>query len=194
MERKDTTMMPNDEDLQLLRNEVEAARRKAEYDRLKQDLHDITYKAVNTPNEFNGAMQVPDTSRVLKAKRSTYHFFDLLFERIRDMFSLRPIIGNIIALLIAGVALFYIFREVNMAGFKDYQSYFAIGIQLFAAVQIIKSATRSLLLPFVALVLGGAVAHNIGHHQTLLHFNQQFYQHLMIVGIIGLGVAVLSID
>jgi hypothetical protein len=110
------------------------------------------------------------------------------------MFSLRPIIGSIIALLIAGVALSYIYHEVDMTSFTKYQSYFAIGIQVFAAIQIIKSATRGLLLPFLALVIGGTVAHSLGAHHTLMHFNRTFYEHLMIVGIIGLGVAVLSID
>ena len=190
----ETTMIPNEQDLVSLRSEIEAAKRKAEYDKLKKDLHDITYKAVNTPTEFDGMMQVPDTQKALKTKRQGYHFFELLFDRVRGMFSLRPIIGNIIALLIAGIALFYIFNEVNMTGFEKYQSYFAIGIQIFAAIQIIKSATRGLLLPFLALIIGGSIAHSLGAHETLLHFNKAFYQHLMITGIIGLGVAVLSID
>lgn len=142
--------MPTDQDLQNLKDEINAAKRKAEYDLLKQELQEVTYKAVNTPNEFDGAMQVPDTEKKLVTKRKGQRFFELLFNRIRDMFSLRPIIGNIIALMIAGVALFYIYREVDMAGFKDYQGYFAIGIQIFAAIQIIKSATRGLLLPFLA--------------------------------------------
>lgn len=190
----ETVTLPTEQDLSLLKSQIEDAKRKAEYDRLKQDLHDITYKAANTPTEFDGAMQLPDTDKVLKTKRRNYHFFDLLFGRIRGMFSLRPIIGNIIALLIAGIALFYIFNEIDMAGFGKYQSYFAIGIQIFAAIQIIKSATRGLLLPFLALIVGGTIAHSLGADQTLLHFNKTFYEHLMITGIIGLGVAVLSID
>jgi hypothetical protein len=189
-----TEILPTEQDLNLLKSQIEEAKRKAEYERLKQDLHDIAYKAANTPNEFDGSMQLADTDRVLETKRTKNHFFDLLFCRIRSMFSLRPIIGNIIALLIAGIALFYIFNEVNTTGLKAYQSHFAIGIQIFAAIQIIKSATRGLLLPFLALTLGAAVAHNLGADQTLLHFNKEFYQHLMITGIIGLGVAVLSID
>jgi len=188
------TMIPTEQDLRDIKSQLEAAKRAAEYEHLKQELHDITYKAANTPTEFDGAMHIPDTDKLLRTKRTRHHFFDLLFDRIRSMFSLRQIIGNIIALLIAGVALFYIFHEANMAGFEKYQNYFAIGIQVFAAIQIIKSATRGLLLPFLALVVGASVARSLGADQTLLHFNKTFYQHLMITGIIGLGVAVLSID
>ena len=81
-----------------------------------------------------------------------------------------------------------------MHGFMKYQGYFAIGIQLFAAIQIMKSATRSLILPFLALIVGGTVAHQLPAGHALLHFARPFYQHLMIVGIIGIGIAVLAID
>lgn len=183
-----------DHDLAALKEKIQEAKRRQEYDKLKEDLHDIIYKASHTPTEFDGAMQIPDTERVLRTKRKKHHFIDLLFERIRGMLSLRPIVGNIIALLLAGLVLFYIFKEVNIAGFAKYQGYFAIGIQIFAAIQIIKSGTRSLLLPILALVLGCIAAHTLSDTQTLFNFNRVFYQHLMIVGIIGLGVSILSID
>jgi hypothetical protein len=190
----EATLAPSEQDLNALKSELDAAKRQAQYEKLKNDLYDITYKAANTPNEFAGTMQISDTHKVLKTKRPGTHFFELLFDRIRGMFSLRPIIGNIIALLIAGMVLFYIFNAVNTAGFEKYQNVFAIGIQLFAAIQIIKSATRGLLLPVLALLIGASLAHSLGAHQTLWHFNRTFYEHLMITGIIGLGVAVLSID
>lgn len=183
-----------DYDIQALKDKIAEAKRQHEHERLKQELHDITYKAAHTPTEFDGAMQIPDTDKVLKTKRKHKHFIEMFLERIKGMFSVRPILGNIIALLLSGIALFYIFKEVNLAGFAKYQWYFAIGIQIFAAIQIIKSGTRALLLPVLALVLGGLAAHSLSGNQTLFHFNQLFYQHLMIVGIIGLGVSILSID
>ncbi len=164
------------------------------YDQFKSDMHDITYRAAHMPTEFDGAMQIPDTQRVLKTKRKGGHFFDVLFDRLQQMFALRPIIGNVIALLMAGVVLYYIFHEVSLAGFGKYQAYFGWGIQLFAAIQIIKSGTRSLLLPFLAMVIGASVSQHLGGHETLLNFGRDFYQHLAIVGIIGLGVAILTID
>ena len=65
---------------------------------------------------------------------------------------------------------------------------------MFAAFQIIKSASRSLLLPFIALVVGASVAHGLGAHEMLFHLSKPFYTGMTIVGIIGLGVAVLAID
>lgn len=189
-----THSIPTDDEIHTLRQHIADAKRRAEYETLKRDLHDITYPAVNTPNEFDGQMQRPDTDCALKTKRSHTHWIELLFDRVKGMFSVPPILGNIIALLIAMVAMFYIFNEVNAAGFQKYQSYFALGIQLFAALQIIKSATRGLLLPCLALLIGASVSHSLGAHQTLLHFNKDFYEYLMITGIIGSGVAVLSID
>jgi len=64
----------------------------------------------------------------------------------------------------------------------------------FAGLKVIKSATRSLLLPLVATALGAIVSHTLGHHHTLFGYGATFYQYVMIVGIIGLGISVLSID
>jgi len=190
----ETILAPSEQDLNALRSEIEALKRKAEYEKLQNDLQSISKKVANTPNDFAQSLQTPNTQAVLKKKRQGRHFFELFFDRIRGMFSLRPIVGNIIALLIAGMLLFYIFNTVDTAGFEKYDSVFAIGIQLFAAIQIIKSAKRGLLLPVLALLIGACVAHSLGAHQTLWHFNKAFYEHLMMTGIIGLGVAVLSID
>lgn len=185
---------PSDQDLLSLRSELEEARRRAEYEKLKSELYEVTYRASNTPNEFDGVMQMPDTHRALSTKRQKQHFFNLMLDRLQGMFSLRPIMGNIIALMMSGIALFYIFNKVEMAGFQDYENYFGLGIQITAALQIIKSATRGLLLPVLALLIGGSAAHTLGAHDTLLHFNKTFFQYLMLTGIVGLGVAVLTID
>ena len=188
----DLFVVPSDTELQNLREQIASAKRMAEYAQLKKDLKEIVSTSVNTPNELEGMMQIPDTEKVLKTKREKSHFFELLLERLHSMFSVRPIIGNIIALLIASVALYYIFDETEMS--QSSQGFFAAAIEIFAAIQIIKSATRGLLLPFLALLIGCSIAHMLTAHQTFLHFNKIFYEHLMVVGIIGLGVAVLCID
>lgn len=190
-----TTQPPiTEQDLNQLKSKIEAAKRQVEYDQLKRDLVDLTYKAANTPTEFDGAMQLSDTDHVIQTQRKSVHVVEMMFHRIQRMFSLKPIIGNIIALLIAAIVLFMIFNNMNKTGFNAVQHYLAIGIQIFAAIQIIKSATRGLLLPCLALVIGAVVAHSLGAHQTFLHFNKTFYNDLMITGIIGLGVAVVAID
>lgn len=190
----DSTFTPTENDLQALRDQIQEAKRAAEFEQLKQDLHDITYKAVNTPNEFEGMMQVPDTQKILKTKRKHHQFVELLLERIRGMFALRPVIGNIIALMLSVLIFYYIFHEVGGKWFEQYGQYFTIGIQFFAGLQIIKSGTRSLILPFLALIIGGMVSHGLSGDQTVFHFGKSFYEHLTIVGIIGLGVSILAID
>lgn len=96
--------------------------------------------------------------------------------------------------MLAGVALYYIFNEIKEPWFIKYQNYFGIGIQLFAALQIIKSGSRSLLLPVLALVVVGIASHSLAEDQTLFHFGKAFFEHLTIVGVIGVGVSILSID
>lgn len=185
-------IIPSESELQTLRDQISEAKRLAEYAQLKRDLQDIVTKSVNMPNEFEGVMQIPDTDQILKTKREKPHFFEMLAERLRGMFSVRPIIGNVIALLIACVLLYSIYDQLGVThATKDF---LAIGIEIFAAIQIIKSGTRSLLLPFLALVVGCTASHSIASHNLIFHFGKDFYQYLMVVGIIGLGVSVLSID
>jgi hypothetical protein len=54
-----------DQEINDLKNQVEAKKRQAEYDRLKQDLADITYRESNRPTEFDSGLQYPDTDRSL---------------------------------------------------------------------------------------------------------------------------------
>ena len=102
------------------------------------------------------------------------------------MLAVRPIIGNIIAL-------FYIHHEIDLAGFSSYRHYFGLGTLLFAALQIIKSATRSLMLPILALVIGSLIAHSLSGSNTLFGFSKTFFEYLMITGVIGVAISVLTI-
>lgn len=178
-----------DDVLRELKEEMAEAKRKAEYQKLQQEL-----KRLKESNEFEGAMQMPDTEQVLRTPRKRHHIIDILLGRLGRMFSIRPIIGNLIGIGLAFFALYYIYHEINMAGFTSYQGYFGIGIQLFAALQIIKSGTRSLILPVTAVVFGTIAAHTIPHHHLLFGYNAQFFNHLAIVGIIGMAASILSID
>lgn len=187
-------LSPTDEELAQLREQLRDAKRQREYVQLKQDLHQITVQGVNTPNEFDGAMQIPDTHKVLHSKHTTKYTMDLLIERIKAMLAVRPILGNIIALLLATVALYYVFNEIQLKAFGGSRHYFAIGIAGLAGFQIIKSATRSLLLLLLAIACGGLISHQLGTHQALFYFHPVMYQALMVVGIVGLGVAIFTID
>ena len=69
-----------------------------------------------------------------------------------------------------------------------------IGLLLFAAVQVIKSGTRSLFLPLLAMVVGAIVSHTLGDGETLFSYGSDFYQYMMITGVIGAGLSVLIIE
>lgn len=187
-------MTPSDEEINDLRAEVADAKRITQYHQLKKELAKSTQQIMGANQEFEGSMQIPDTDKMLKANREPSSLVELFIERIRGMFSIKPIIGHIIAILLAGIVLFYIFNEVDAKWFVKYQAYFGIGVQFAAALAIIKSATRSLILPFAALFLGGMAAHTLHGHETLFHFGQAFYEHLMIVGIVGAAISIATID
>ena len=65
----DDIAVPHDHEIEGVKSQIKDMTRKAELEKLKQELAEITQKAVNTPNEFEGAMQLPDTDKALKTKR-----------------------------------------------------------------------------------------------------------------------------
>ena len=117
---------------------------------------------------------------------------DIIIDRLVAMFSLRPIVGNLIAIGLIGFALYYIRHEIDLIGFKQYSKYFGIGLEIAAAVQIIRSGMRSLALPVASLIIGGAIAHTM--NAPVFGFNKVFFEQLMIVGVIGCAVSALSIS
>ena len=172
-----------------LKAEISKIKEQAQIAALQEEL-----ESLKKPSEFEGAMQEPDDQKVLKTKRQSAKLMDLILERLIRMFAIRPIIGNIIALGLSCFALFYIYHEIDLAGFGGYRHYFGLGTLLFAALQIIKSSTRSLMLPILALVIGSLIAHSLSGPQTLFGFSKTFFEYLMITGVIGVAISVLTID
>ena len=177
--------------------ETEMKKRQAEYDRLKQDLADITYKASHTPTEFDSAMTYPDTDKVLKSK-GNQSFLNSAIDRFTHMLSPRPITGNLIALGIL-LAVLLIIRLNAQAYYDDndirqylpYIGYLALGA---GAIQILKSSTRSLLIPVVATAVGLAIATSMNVDDVVFTFQQTVYQGMFIVGLIGLIIGAFTID
>ena len=172
-----------------LKAEISKIKEQAQIAALQEEL-----ESLKKPSEFEGAMQEPDDQKVLKTKRQSAKLMDLILERLIRMFAIRPIIGNIIALGLSCFALFYIYHEIDLAGFSGYRHYFGLGTLLFAALQIIKSSTRSLMLPILALVIGSLITHSLSGPQTLFGFSKTFFEYLMITGVIGVAISVLTID
>lgn len=191
MTDKIITIEPETEEVRLLRIQLTQARR--EQAQLQQALQDVATHD-NQPNEFEGSMQIPDNAKVLKTRRRGYSIVEMLLGRIGRMCGIRPVMGNVIGIGVALLALYFIQHEIILHGFAKYQHYLGIGLLIFAGVQIVKSGTRSLLLPLVATIGGAVVSHTLVHHQTLFSYGATFFQYVMIVGIIGLGISVLNID
>ncbi len=188
------TMNPSDADMDDLREQVNTHRRQREYQQLSAEIHQNHQAVVIDDQVLEGELQNPDRAQVLKTKRRASSFVEMVLRRLMGMLSFKPVIGNIIAVGLAMLALYYVYQEVDLDGFSKYRHYFGMGIQIFAAIQIIKSGTRSLLLPLLAMVGGSMMAHSLGPHETLLTFGKTFYEYVIITGIIGLGMSVLTID
>jgi len=190
----DQVLIPSDKDIAELKNQVSAIEKRKEYNKLVNTIKQSTHEAFQENMISDGQMQVNDSYQVLKAKRKVQSFMDMIIQRLLAMISFKPIIGNIIAIGLAAFALYYVYHQIDLAGFAKYKHYFGTGIEIFGAIQIIKSGTRSLLLPLIAMIWGGIVAHSLGAHELLFTFDKTFYEYLMIVGTIGLGISVLTIE
>jgi len=177
-----------------LKLEIAQQQKKQEYDNLKKDLFDITYKANNTMTEFDGGMTEVDTEKLLKTNRSKESFFDLVFGRIIRMFNARPIVGNIIGIGLAFVGLMSMNKYMNNPDLVMVKMYLGRFMMISGIVQILKSATRSLLLPLVATAVGGTIANQLTGNHLMFGQPSWFYQGVLITGLIGTAISVFSID
>lgn len=187
-----------DKDIDELKRQVEAKRRQAEYDRLKQDLADITYKSANTPNEFDSGLQYPDTDRVLKDGSHKDKFVSRVIDRIAHMLSIRPITGNLISIaitigviIIARKGIVTHISDIDITSYLPFITYLAI---FSSGMQILKSSTRSLFLPLVATIAGGIISASTGSEDLILTFPHWVFQGMFIMGLLGLVAGAFSID
>ena len=176
-----------------MKAQLETAERQRQYDEIKSKLAAIQGQG-NKPNEFEGAIQVPDTEKLMQTKRQSQHLIEKIIKRITHMLSPRPVIGNLVAIGLTFIALHFLRHEVTLAGFGKYQNYIVTGMLIFAALQVIKSSTRSLFIRVVTMIAGAIISHTLPHGEHFLSYTAKFYQYVMITGIIGLGISVLTID
>jgi hypothetical protein len=177
-----------------LKSKIAEEEKKKEYDNLKKDLFDITYKANNTMTEFDGGMTEVDTKKLLKTTRSKESFFDLVIARVLRMFNARPIVGNIIGIGLVFVGLMSMNKYMNNPDLVMVKMYLGRFMMISGAVQILKSATRSLLLPLVATAVGGTIANQLTGNHLMLGQPSWFYQGVLITGLVGIAISVFSID
>lgn len=84
--------------------------------------------------------------------------------------------------------------SLSLLCFGSYQHYFGIGLLVVAGIQVIKSSTRSLIVPLVVSISGAIISHTLEKGQTLFTYDASFYQWVMIAGIIGIAMSVVTID
>ena len=70
------------------------------------------------------------------------------------MCGIRPVAGNVIAIGLAIVGLVFLMNGLNNHELKLLKIYLAYFIEVAAGVQILKSASRSIILPLIATIMG----------------------------------------
>lgn len=190
----DNTLVVTDDEINELRLQISEHKKCEEYARLKKDLFEITYKANNTLTEFDGGMKQVDTARVLSNKNRIQTFSEIFISRFIKMCAVRPITGNLIAVTLAIVAICALHVFLNNPDLKTLKTILGYFIEFAAGIQILKSASRSLILPIFATIAGAIVANHLTGHQLFLQHPAEFYQALMVTGLIGIAISVFSID
>ncbi len=177
-----------------LKSQIDSEKKKQEYEQLKRDLFDISYQANHAPNEFDGGMVQVDTEQSLKTKRGKESFSELFIARIIKMFNARPIIGNLIAVGLAFVGLMSMNKYMTNPDLVMIKLYIGRFMMIAGAAQILKSASRSLLLPLIATTVGGIIANQLTGNQIMFGQPSWFYQGVLITGLVGIAISVFSID
>lgn len=177
-----------------LKREVERAREAKERQHLQAELQGLREEMASSKQAAN-AMQQPDRYRVLKAKRKGKPaFVDLVMARLVAMFDVRPIIGSVIALGLLVLAFALVMHRLPPAVLHDYGVYINWVIGIAAGIVVIKSATRSLTLPVLAVLIGGLSRAVVPFHHSLFTLDAAFFMRMLIVGVVGLVMAAVTID
>lgn len=187
------TIQVTDRELSELKSQIDAQKKIQEYNQLKKELFDITYQAYHSLTDLDGGMKQVDTERALKANRSNSSLSELLIQRIIKMCNLRPIAGNLIALGLVFIGLVFLTNCLTDPELKSLRVGLIYFIEFAAAVQILKSASRSIVLPLAATAIGAVISHQLGKH-LLFNHPAVFFQGMMIVGVVGIAISVFSID
>ena len=114
--------------------------------------------------------------------------------RIIKMCNVRPIIGNLIALGLSFIGLVFLINFLTDPELKSLSSGLTYFIEFAAAVQIVKSASRSIILPLAATAIGAVISHQLTGNHLIFNHPAVFFQIMMIVGLIGIAISVFSID
>ena len=192
---------PTQLELDDLKSQIQEQKRIAEYQQLKQDLEDITLKAVNTQTEVDCAMQVADTDRVLDSKSKVNSVIDKMITRACQMCSIQPVIGSLIVILLvlAGPAFLHFLAhsaQTHEATFLSKVLPFLLKgsvTMVTIGVVILRSASRSLALPLAGIATSAFFCTSLSAGEKILHFHFNDFIILGTASFIALLVSAISV-
>jgi hypothetical protein len=111
-----------------------------------------------------------------------------LLRIIQVMVAIEPVLANIIAISLGLAVLLLLSFPVLFPTLGKYHLYLTYVIYALITFQTIKSSTKSLFIPFIAMSFA---AHVINPDWHLL--NIEFLKQLMLLGVIGIGTAIFVI-
>lgn len=189
------SLAPSMDDLATLRSRLDEQKRIAEYQQLKKDLEEMTTKVVNTPSDLEGAMQMPDTDKVLVTKRLTHSIIEKIVDRALKMCAIQPIIGSIIAIILPIAGIFFLHFLASQAQRHGVHwiakglPYFMKGSIIAISLAILASASRSILLPVLGMVFAGFFCSVLQGHETMLNFG---FNDFLILGVTSFVASLFS--
>ena len=189
------SLAPSMDDLATLRSRLDEQKRIAEYQKLKKDLEDITTRAVNTPSDLEGVMQMPDTDKILVTKRLTHSIIEKIVDRGLKMCAIQPIIGSIIAIMLPIVGMFFLHFLSSLASQHGVHwvakalPYFMKASMIAISLAILASASRSILLPVLGMVFAGFFCSVLQGHETMLNFG---FNDFLILGVTSFVASLFS--
>ena len=190
-----TLIAPTHDELSSLKDQIAEQKRALEYKKLKEDLADITMKAVNTPNDLDGAMQVPDTDRILITKRATYSMVEKIISRAAKMCAIQPIIGSVIALFFPILMMIFLGKLNTLALSHDISwletalPYLSKSSVVAISSVIVLSASRSLLLPLLGMILALTFCSMLQGDAVIFHYG---FNDFLILGVASFVASLFS--
>jgi hypothetical protein len=111
---------------------------------------------------------------------------------IKQFFAVEPVISNIIAIVLCAGCLILLNYPALLPKLGKYHLYIIYAIKCLIGLQLIKAATKSLLLSFSAIALAG-IALWLCYSGLFFVGTQAIWQQMMVMGILGLGISIIFI-
>lgn len=116
-----------------------------------------------------------------------------LSRMIFTMMAIEPVMVNLLAILLGLGILFLLNYPSLFPKIGKYHQYLTYAIYGLISLQTIRSATKSLFIPIIALLISGIGFLSISLNPHIPFFNMEFLKQLMLLGVIGVSAAIFVI-